>query len=365
MEEARLIDWSSGATHLLLNPRLPDEERQRLERLVAAAPRLTGHVWIATSGTSGALKLAALSKPALLASAAAVNRHLEAGPDDAWCCALPAFHVGGLGIYARAWLASSRVVALSWDAHRFARLCASESIALSSLVPAQVRDLVREQLAAPAGVRAVVVGGAMMEIDLYHQARALGWPVLPSYGMTECCSQVATAKGESPELILLPHLEARRERDGRLAFRGPSLLTGYMLEGDGGAPLFDDPKIDGWFVSEDLGEIDGRVLRLAGRGGEFVKIGGESVDLQRLDRILDQVLLETGGDAGVVAVPDERLGHVIHLAATANGAAIRDAFDARVLPFERCRGLHGLEAIPRTSLGKLRRASLLDAIRKG
>ena len=44
-------------------------------------------------------------------------------------------------------------------------------------------------------------GGGAVSDELYRDARALGWRVLPSYGMTECCSQVATALSDSPELV--------------------------------------------------------------------------------------------------------------------------------------------------------------------
>ena len=349
-----VIDFTSRDTHLLLNPRLPADERARLEELATSAT-LVAHVWIATSGTSGALKLTALSKEALLASAEAVNQHLEAGAGDPWCCVLPTFHVGGLGIHARALLAGSRVASIDWNASKFAELCAAEAIPFSALVPAQVSDLVRERLVAPPSLRAIVVGGGALADPLFDEARALGWPLLRSYGMTECCSQVATATYTADDLQVLPHLEVRTVEDGRLAIRGSSLLTGYALfEND--TPRFVDPKVEGWFVSEDLGTVEGRLLRIAGRRGEFVKIGGESVDLKRLDRIVDEVLRTTGGDAAVFVVPDERLGAVVHLAVTGEGIA--EAFETRVLPFERARVVHRVTAIPRSPLGKLLRGKL-------
>ena len=102
------IDWLSDQSHVLLNPRMPVEERVRLESWVLDLP---GHLWLSTSGTTGVLKLTALSKRAVLASGAAVNRRLQAGAHDVWLCVLPAFHVGGLGIHARAFLSGARVVA--------------------------------------------------------------------------------------------------------------------------------------------------------------------------------------------------------------------------------------------------------------
>jgi acyl-CoA synthetase (AMP-forming)/AMP-acid ligase II len=118
--------------------------------------------------------------------------------------------------------------------------------------------------------------------------------------------------------------------------------------------------VDGWFITEDLGEVEGRVVGVRGRAGELVKIGGESVDLKRLDRIAEEVGRACGGDAGVLAVADERLGRVIHLAVTADGIA--ELFDARVLPFERARVVHRVATIPRSPLGKILRARLAAEI---
>jgi o-succinylbenzoate---CoA ligase len=345
-----VIDLRSDESHLLLNPRMPREERRRLETYVVP---LRAHVWLATSGSTGALKLTALSKKALLASAASVNRHLESDSRDVWVCVLPTFHVGGLGIYARALLSGARVVAGAWDPRKFAEM---KEMTLASLVPAQVADLVRAGLRAPGEVRGVVVGGGALSEDAYQAAVELGWPVLPSYGMTECGSQVATAQPGFAELRLLDAFEARIEKDGRLAFRGEPLLTGYGTAGG-----FIDPKRRGWFITEDLGSVSNSVLTISGRRGDFVKIGGESVDLSRLDAILNAV---AGPHAAVVAVPDERLGHVIHLAVDPNADAdtVTSAFTERVHPFERPRRVHRVLEIPRSPLGKLLRTRLLESL---
>ena len=351
MDDPALIDWTSQESHVLLNPRMPPEEAARLRSLVT---ELEAHAWLATSGTTGALKLAALSKDALLASAAAVNRHLGSDARDVWCCVLPGFHVGGLGIFARAFLSGARVTRGQWNAAEFA---ANSEMTLASLVPAQVSDLVELRLPAPANLRGVVVGGGALPDAIYAGARVLGWPLLPSYGMTETCSQVATAKLGSPELRLLDHVEARTEPDGRLAFRGPSLLTGYGTEGG----LVDPKTSDGWFLTEDLGSVESGRLQVEGRRGDVVKIGGESVDLTRLDAILASI---AGAHAAVVTVPEPRLGWVIHLAIDPFGDAegILAAFNAGVHPFERARGVHRVAEIPRSPLGKLLRVRLLEMI---
>jgi O-succinylbenzoic acid--CoA ligase len=330
-----MIDFESAASHLLLNPRMPAAERERLERMV---PKIEAHVFVATSGSTGAIKLVALPKHALFASAAAVNERLGVTSRDVWAAVLPPFHVGGLGVYARCHLAGARALTMPWDPRAFAE---SEAT-IASLVPAQVHDLVTAGLKPQPSLRAILVGGGVFE-----KFGASAWPILPSFGMSECSSTIAV------EERLLSHIDARREGDGRLAFRGPSLLTGYVTD-EG----LIDPKIEGWFVSDDLGEVDGRTLRVFGRAADFVKIGGESVDLKRLDRIVYEL---AGDAAAIVAMPDERLGHVIHIASTIEPSFL-EAFNERVHPFERIRRVHRVEAIPRSPLGKLLRAALLEIV---
>jgi O-succinylbenzoic acid--CoA ligase len=331
-----MIDFQSSESHLLLNPRMPAAERARLERII---PDIDAHVFVATSGSTGDIKLAALSKRAILASAAAVNERLEVTSHDVWAAILPPFHVGGLGVYARCHLAGARALPMPWEPRAFAE---SEAT-IASLVPAQVQDLIASGLQPSKTLRAILVGGGVFNVERTE------WPALPSYGMTECCSTIAING------TLLGHIEARCESDGRLAFHGPSLFTGYATEHG-----LTDPKVDGWFVSEDMGEVDGRTLRVFGREGDFVKIGGESVDLKRLDRILYEL---AGNDAAIVAVADERLGHVIYLATVIEPSFVNE-FNERVHPFERIRAVHRVQSIPRSPLGKLLRPQLLRMLKR-
>lgn len=57
---------------------------------------LEGHVLFRSSGTTGEPKWVALSKEALLVSAAAVNRHLEVDVGAVWGLALAGASRGGL-----------------------------------------------------------------------------------------------------------------------------------------------------------------------------------------------------------------------------------------------------------------------------
>lgn len=375
-----LDEWTSSATEVLLNPWMPEPQRSALLAVPSALPPLPGHVWITTSGSSG-IKWVALSKTALLASAQAVNEHLESSSRDLWALALPTFHVGGLGILARGALSGAAVRRFMdtgkplWNARAFHAFLSETGATLTALVPTQIHDLVRDALPSPKSLRAVVIGGGAFTPELYRAARALGWPVLPSYGLSECCSQVATAPlsslaaqaDDDPMLRLLPHVAVRVSPEGRFLLRSPSLLTGYGLPGalpDG--PQFVDPKVDGWFLTEDRGSLEDRTLRVQGRIGDFVKIGGESVDAAHLAQLWAR--LQSGRDLPetvLTTAADARLGAAIHVIAAGDAEQqpqideVIAEFNRQVLPFERVQQMHWVREIPRSPLGKLLRKELL------
>jgi O-succinylbenzoic acid--CoA ligase len=302
------FEWGARGQSLLLNPRLDPVLRERI--VAAEFPDLPDHIWVASSGTSGRTKIAALSRAALEASAAAVNRHLGVGPSDRWINPLPLFHVGGLGIVIRAALTQTQCHDLAeWKPREFVRLAAERGATLSSLVPTQVHDLVSAQLGCPSNMRAIVVGGGALEESLRLRAAHLGWPLLPSYGLTEAASQVATAAPGAQDFHFLPlleHVAARVGDDGLLQISGPSLLTGWMqFEGDGPA-RWEDPKIHGWFRTSDRCELRDGKLRMLGRADDLIKIRGELVDVATLERELQSRV--PSGMVRLDMEPDERNG---------------------------------------------------------
>lgn len=365
-----IVDWQSDTTYVLCNDAKKEFDRRRVEQLLPRTGEFAGHLWFATSGTTATLPLqskwVALSKEALLTSAAAVNSHLAVDVKDIWIHALPSFHVGGMGIWARAHLSGSRVVDCraaavgKWDPARFLAMAQDSGATLSALVPTQVYDLVRAGYRAPAPLRAIVVGGAALAPALGEQARQLGWQLLPSYGLSECASQVATASIGDKEggLKILSHVEVACDAEDRVSLKSTALLTAYAFQNEEDITIF-DPKQNGWLKTEDCGRLEAGYLSYLGRSNNLFKVSGEFVDIEQLESVLLGCALAVGysGDIALFAKSDERLGHVIHLAYSGGQAdavtAVVDAFNLQVLPFARIRGLHRVEAIPRTPLGKV------------
>lgn len=371
------ICWESSESYLLLNPCYSKNDQQRFHRILEAAQRWPAHIWLSTSGSS-VQKWVGLSKQAILSSAQAINQHLHSTQTDRWVNPLPLFHVGGVGIVARSYLSGAKVfdfrqhVAGKWHAESFHQYVEQVSGTLSALVPAQLHDLVALGKRAPSSLRAVVIGGGVLLPNLYEKAIVLGWPILPSYGLTECASQVATAPLESwkskqkPSLQLLSHIQAY-EHDGRLCFSGSSLLSTYAyLEND--QVQFIDPKSEGWFISEDRGNIHKGELTILGRADAIIKVGGENVDFSRLENHLQTLRLKMAIDQEVtlVALPDERLENSIVCASNSSNeeqiSQLIECFQCTVLPFERIRKICLVPNLPRSSLGKILRSELIDLL---
>lgn len=362
-----VIEWGSKKSVVLKSPILPEVPAQN--ELLELLP---GHVWISTSGTTNSKrKWVGISQAALLASAAAVNEHLSATNKDIWLNPLPLFHVGGIGILARAYLSGGLVEIMGgWSVAEFMAAREKTKATLTSLVPTQVFDLVDRGARAPASLRAVIVGGGALNEGLYKKAKSLGWPLLPSYGLSECSSQVATApllslNSDDARLEILKHVEVRIADDGFLEIKSPALFTAYAEYGDRGWDLV-DPKRDGWFKTEDLAKIEGAFLKPLGRINDQVKILGELVNVAALNETLDCLRIgdDIYGEAALLPRPDSRAGTRLDLVTgrmnCAQALRLKNIFDGSVAPFERSANLYCVSELPRNDLGKLERARLLE-----
>lgn len=335
-------------------------------------PELAGKVLFATSGSSGRPKWIALTKDALLLSAAAVNAHLGVDEDSVWGLALPWHHVGGFGVLARAHEATCRCATfgLRWNPECFRKFLMENGVTHCSLVPTQVHDLVSAGIVAPTKLRAVVVGGGRLTEESGRAARALGWPVLASYGMTEAGSQIATQGLDSLESLyrpapipVLPHWQVRTADDGRLEISGPALFDG-MLE-ESGAVWRYQARTEEWYATNDRVLVSADGLTPLGRVDAVVKVLGELVDPERVG----EELLERAGhrlraeSCAVVAISDERAGHrlvpvfdktVSHEIAR----AVLDSYHTNAPGFRRLDSPVWVENLPRSPLGKLLREKL-------
>ncbi len=373
---------------LLLNPKLPEQLRAAFtaawDRFSTEHPLIFGNraVGLATSGSTsgGTGSIIVLSRKALEASARAVNQRLKAAPADVWGLALPLFHVGGFSIPIRAELSASRYAEFrgKWDVVKFHEWLKYERVTLLSLVPTQLFDLLDNELESPADLRAIVVGGGRLDRSLHDRAVAKNWPVLQSYGMTECCSQVATAIPGSDGLSLetLDHVELRTDPEQILSLRSASLLSARIVFDSEFQPVIEFPVDgEGWFRTTDRASAEGNRLTILGREGDAVKVLGELVDLVRVRKVLEDCasehpeLFRLRQKTWVVALPDRRKENELVLiieGVEADYSGARDRLlklvKVRLAPFEFPAQTIFIKEIPRSPLGKILSTLLTETV---
>ena len=363
---------------VLLNPRLAGAPELSVSLEAAAnAAGLRGHVVFATSGTTGSPKFACLSRTALLASAKAVNEHLQASGSDHWFCALPSFHVGGTGIWARAYASSTPVTALhgKWDSLSFVDQVTTAAATLTALVPTQMHDLVVGGHQCPDSLRAVLVGGGALVADLRHRAEDLGWPILETFGITEAASQIATEQLRQRstkvpgQLAVLPFWKVRLSAGRILEISGDALFSGYLenLHENTGFTYRSPLSPDGWFTTSDHVELANRGTRLIpkSRADSIVKILGENVDTKAVERALRALEI----DVVIVAMPDRRTGSRLVAVIDSQAAHLVKnfedgvaAYNRTVAPPERVNRLAIVPIIPTTGLGKVADHQVISAL---
>lgn len=378
-----------------INPTLSLELKEVVEKRVKNHFDSKPLIWIMSSGTSSthqsSFKLIGLSEKALLASAKAVNQYLEVSNSDCWINVLPTFHVGGLSIFYRSHLSQSNCLNLwnpqfKWNPHIYTKSIHDSSSTLSALVPTQIFDIIQNQIPAPSSLRAVVVGGARLSEELYKSARALGWPLLPSFGMTELCSQVATSSLKSlerssitqsefnyPKLEVLSIHEAKIDEQNILYLRSSSLLSGYYSIINGVAGEWINPlDTEGWLQTQDRAEIEvlpnnNQTLNILSRTDEVVKVLGENVNLASLRNRLYQILIKNSDfkECTIVAIPHERNGHQLWLVGDLPMNELHktaNLFNAEALPFENIKVYPTKIHIEKNSLGKIQHNLIANSI---
>jgi O-succinylbenzoic acid--CoA ligase len=315
------------------------------------------HTILFTSGTTGIPKAAQLSLGAHLRNALASNEVLRIDARSRYLAALPLFHVGGIAIAVRCALARAEMILHErFDAAACARDL--ESGATHASFVAQTLARVLEAGGSFPGATALVGGGPVPR-DLLVRARAKGFEVLQTYGLTETASQVACERpGEADGTTAgrpLPGTEIRIGADGEIEVRGPTLMRGYLGE----------PPVREWFRTGDLGEIDSRGrLTVHARRTDLIVSGGENVYPAEVEAAL---LTHPGvKDAAVVPWPDPSLGQVGWAAVVTRAPVGSQELDIhvrkRLAAFKAPRRYVFLLELPRAESGKLDRVALLRAL---
>jgi O-succinylbenzoic acid--CoA ligase len=348
-----------GAPAVPVDPRLTEREREAILRDVdetvsrplrgergvfqlpeppeAGATALIVH----TSGTTGRPQPVEITYGNIRANARGLAQAMELGDDERWLCPLPLSHVGGLMVVLRSALMATTAVLGPPER-------VSESgVTTASLVPSQLVRLLEAGAEPGPDLRRILLGGGPMPRALLSRARAAGFPVCPSYGLTQACSTVTVAEPGDLETAgrALPGVGVAITDRGEIIVSGATVNTlGSLRTGD-------------------LGHLDeqGRLI-VTGRKGDMIVTGGENVSPAEVEAVLaahpDVV------EAAVFARPHPLWGEAITALVVARPGAelpqavLRAHCLERLARFKVPKAFELVTELPRTESGKVRRAEL-------
>lgn len=378
-----------GAVAVPLDLRLTAEERERIARgaativeeplseippaHVSAAPGRARHapagahpapagarhdldavaLVIHTSGTTSTPKPVELTYGNLLWSALGSSVALGVDPHERWLCALPLSHVGGLSILLRSAIyRTTAVVHERFETERVLDALTNERITLVSLVATTLSRLLDAGLREPPHLRCALTGGGPVPAALVRRARAVGVPVCETYGLTECCSQAATAppeiEGAGAPLFCT---DVEIAQDGEILLSGPTVAPSAV-------------SVDGRLHTGDLGYLDERgFLHVTGRKSDTIVTGGENVSPTEVEAVLEahpEVV-----EAAALGREDPQWGEAIHAIVVVPAGSelgeepLRAHCSAALAPFKVPKRFTLVShPLPRTASGKLLRREL-------
>ncbi len=287
--------------------------------LVPVSKGSDGGIFLCTSGTTGTPKGILLRAEQLAYVADSVVAWHRLTRADRGYCSLPLFHVNAEVVGVLATLRAGAYLALDRKFSRrgFWDIINSREITWINAVPAIISILAMDPPAdPPARLRFVRSASAPLPLaSLKRFEKALGVPVIETYGMTEAASMITANPLDGPRKPGSAGLPAGTEVRidgaasgaggsgdiGPVQIRGAGIITAYA---SGGKPGAIDP--DGWLSTGDLGYLDADgYLFLVGRSDDVINRGGEKI----YPREIEEILLAQPGvrSAAVIGAADEVL----------------------------------------------------------
>ena len=302
-----------------------------------------------TSGSTGAAKEVGLSASALLESAKSANKFVGAKPGQIWSLLLPLTHIAGINVLVR----SLELGTVPIDAREVSGKYPYADF--TAVVPTQLfkalngdSNLLEHLISA----QAVLVGGAALSADLREAARIAGINVIETYGMTETCG------GCVYDGTPLDGTEFEIDELGIISIASKSLATTYL-----NAPEAWSERIrNGYFVTTDIGHIEDGKLIVTGRSDDVIITGGENVSLAEVESVVKDTF--AGIDCAAFALPDSQWGQSLQLAIAGDvkpeQSAINEYLTSKISRAAKVKNFIYIAELPRTSLGKVDRAKLVD-----
>ena len=303
---------------------------------------------IGTSGTTGLSKEVSFTAAALLASARASNLFLHAKAGQQWSLFLPLTHIAAVNVIIRSMELGTLPVDLREHEGEYPK------VDFTSIVPTQLfRALNGDErlLRHLQHAQAVLVGGAALSATLRQQAQAAEINVVETYGMTET-SGGCVYNGQA-----IDGVEYSLNEKGLVQIRGSVMSQTYL-----NAPELYKLN-DGWFVTNDLGEIVDGKLYILGRADDVIISGGENISLTAIEATLSIRYPEI--EFAAFSINDVQWGQALQLAIVGevNESEIAHYLEAALGAASKPKAMHHLESLPLLGIGKVDRAALVKMVK--
>ena len=232
-----------------------------------------------TSGSSGLPKAVSISRKNIESSCNISQKNLNVEKSDKWLLCMPPYHAGGLSIIYRSLILGNKFhIEDDFNSEKVIDLIMSEKINIVSMVPTMLSKIVYQMkdrnLIAPKSFKFVLSGGAKTPEELILSSNNIGLKTLPTYGMTETSSQIATAS-PNDEFRPLNSVGKPLLRDSvKIAKNSEIQVSGEMV-----ANYYDEKVSKKWLQTGDYGYIDkDNYLFVKGRIDELIISGGENIN---------------------------------------------------------------------------------------
>jgi malonyl-CoA/methylmalonyl-CoA synthetase len=334
-----------------------------------------------TSGTTGRSKGAMLTHDNLASNSLALVDYWRFTDKDVLIHALPIYHTHGLFVASNVTLfaRASMIFLPKFDPELIIKLMVRATVMMG--VPTFYTRLLQSPALTKESTRHMrlfVSGSAPLLADTHREWMArTGHAVLERYGMTE--TNMNTSNPYDGERVpgavghALPGVSLRvtdpetgktlgPEHIGMIEVKGPNVFKGYWRMPEKTKSEFRD---DGFFITGDLGKIDGTgYVHILGRGKDLVISGGFNVYPKEIESEIDAMpgVIETA----VIGVPHADFGEgvtavvVCDSSAGIDEAAVLKALDGRLAKFKMPKRVFIVDELPRNAMGKVQKNILRD-----
>lgn len=254
---------------------------------------------VQTSGSTGTPKLLSLSRAAMEASAKRTLQLFHLQPEDKVLVCLNTEYIAGMMMLVRGLVGDLHLTIVEPVGNPFAGVEADNEFDFVAMVPLQLQTVLEqtpEKVTVLNQMKAVLLGGAALSKYQEELVQQLEVPVYQSYGMTETVSHVAVRRLNGPE-----------KADYYTAPDGVTLGQDFR----GCLTICADVTNQETLVTNDRVELlNAHSFRWLGRIDNTINTGGVKVQLEKVERALEDALEELGMHRRCFAatLPDEKLG---------------------------------------------------------